>query len=192
MPLRSVLSDDVELDSSEAAVRFVSTVRYVWSRVALHAPFVVPGIVGMALLLARSASRNQLGWTIAAFAIVGPFLIAYLVHEARQTVTSKGSQLCLVALPKGAIRFLGVTGSHVLQDGAGLVPRYPLVASGNGLVLGPPRRDGGGVGTLRLRESDICVELESTSRGRLAGCTLSRDDERIRLAVRGRLRLKHS
>jgi len=189
VPLSRTLSSDHGLSTTDASVRFVSSPRYVWSRLALHAPFVIPAIVGMALILMRSASRDRLGLTIAGIVIIAPFLLAYLIYEVRQTTTSRGSQLCIVSLPTDAIRLLGTRGLHVRQDVGGRIPRYPLVATGRGIVLGPPHRHGGAVERVLLRDVGVRVELESTRRGRLAACILSRQDQRTRLAVRGRLRL---
>ena len=190
VPLSKALDDGYGLASSDAVVRFVSSAHYVWTRIRMHAPFVIPAVVGMALIIMRAASRDRLGLTVVGLVIVMPIVLVYVTKEARQVVTSKGPQLCIVALPRDALRLLDEAGSYVVQDGGGRIPRYPLVASGNGVMLTPPRRHGGAVDTVPLRDRDVRVELECTKRGRLAGCVLSRDDQRTQLAVRGRLRLR--
>jgi hypothetical protein len=189
VPLSQVLSNDYGLSASDASVQLVSSARYFWSRFRLYGPSLILGFLGMAAILVRSAGRDRLGGTIAVIAVVSPFLLAYTIREVRRTVISEDSQLCIVSLPTEAINFLGVSSSHVRQDFGGRIPRYPLLAGQQGMVLGRPQRHGTAIESIALRDVRVRVELRATARGRLACCDFVRDEQSVRLSVRGRLRL---
>jgi hypothetical protein len=90
VPLSQALDDGYGLASSDAVVRYVSSAHYVWTRIRMQAPFVIPAVVGMILIIMRAASRDRLGSTVVVLVIVMPITLAYLINAARQNVTSKG------------------------------------------------------------------------------------------------------
>ena len=187
MPLASVLADHSEQVGLEAMVRFVGVGRYVWSRLALHAPFTLPAVVGFVLIIVQNSSGHRLVPLVIA-AVVGAvtFVSAYVISPK----PSFGSRLCLISLPARAVSLLGLDGRHVSADAGGRVPRYRLLTTEQGVSLGSPLRGGGVLDDLlALRSIGAGVELEATRHGRLATCTLSRAGERVSVAVRGRLKL---
>jgi len=176
-----LMPDDAIL---RVAGRFSVAVNRIW----MHAwPWLFITGVGLVALLARAARRDRLDSTIAIAVVVLPVtLIAGLV-AARRLVVSHGAQLCLVALPPEATALLGIPSLVDVKDGRGSIPRHPLMASEAGLQIevGGPRGE-----PVSLRDRGVVVDLTASKSGVLSHCVLGQGDRRVKLRVRGRLRLK--
>ena len=185
-PLSSELLNPYGLRPSDASVKTVSGGRYFQSRLRTHGRAFL-ALLPLPLLLVRA---NRTGGTpvVAICVAVLVVTVVILVTYAATMLVSGGQQLGLISVPPKARQLLGSASKPVRED-AGGAPRYPLLATEHGIVLGPPARGGATVDATLFRELSATVAFEVTRKGRVASCRIIRDGEHADVSVRGRFAL---